>query len=197
MFHAVSHLAKSFSFLHGIPDRASLLVSRIEVMQLAERRADFVFAGLMLFNRLGSDQKMIECSRRAGRLIREIPPHRGKRDEDFIHVPAVVAGVLFFGGHDSNYGKRKIVQIERLPDGISSREKLLGGIGANECYAARLMHVRPIVEAAVSHVEAANVGKRRIRSGHGERRVVVVAMRANRILLKLRDRVFAIGRILR
>ena len=74
----------------------------------------------MLRDRLRRDQQLIERRVRARRLVGKIAAHGGERQEDFVHVPAVVAGVLLLFRHHADDGVRKIVQIDRVADRIAS-----------------------------------------------------------------------------
>jgi len=58
----------------------------------------------------------------------------------------------------------------------------------------RRAHVVPAIETSYADVETANVSKRRIRTGHGKRRIVEIAVHPHRVLLEFRNRVFAIRR---
>ena len=48
--------------------------------------------------------------------------HRGEGKKNFVDIPAVVAGVLLLLRHDTDYRIRKVVQIDRVADGIASRK---------------------------------------------------------------------------
>ena len=149
----------------------------------------------MLVDRFRSDQQLIKRRICAGRFVGEVASHRREGHEDFIHVPAIVAGVLLLLRHHPNDGVGKIIQIDRVAHGIAPREQLLGRVGTKKRHAPGLTHVVPVIEASGADVEAANVAELRIRSGHRESCVVEIGVDAHRILLELGDGVFAVRRL--
>src|SRR5215472_12819530 len=82
-----------------------------------------------------------------------------------------------------------------LSNRISPGEKLLRGVRSEKSYSPPFPHVIPVVEAALSYIESSDVSKGWIRSSHRQRRIVVIGMCADRILLEFRDGVFAIRRL--
>ena len=131
----------------------------------------------------------------AGRLVGKVTAHRGKRQEDFVHVPAVVAGILLLLRHHADDGVGKIIQIDRVAHWIASGKQLLGRIRAEKGHAPGFAHVVPVIETSHSDIEAANIAEGRIRTGHRERGIVEIAVYSNRILLKFRNRIFAVRRL--
>ena len=121
-------------------------------MHASQRDAHFALAGFVLVDGFRRDQQLIEGCVGAGRLIGKIAPHGRERHEDFVDVPSVVTGVLLLLCHDSNHGKRKVIQINRLAHRVASGKQLLRRIGAEECNATAFAHVAPIVKTADADV---------------------------------------------
>ena len=69
---------------------------------------------------------------------------------------------------------------------------MLGGIGAEERDPARFPFIVPVVEASLTNIQGANVPEFRIRSGHQERGIVVIAVCADGLLLQFRNRILTI-----
>src|SRR5947209_6684299 len=97
-------------------------------------------------------QQLIESVGRAGRLVREIATHRRKRNKNFVHVPTVVAGILFLLCHDADHEIRDSVEVNIFVERVSSfGEQLLGSIAPEERYAAGLALIIPVVETSGTH----------------------------------------------
>src|SRR5579859_6602762 len=146
--HPVGHRLEGLRFLHRIPDRARFLVVRVVAMHAGEGHTHFVFAGIMLLDRFRRHQQLVKsriCSRW---FIGKIAPHRRKRHEHLVHVPAVVAGVLLLLRHHANHGIGKIVQINRISHWIAAGKQLLCRVRPEECHAPGLAHVVPIIETS-------------------------------------------------
>src|ERR1700722_8777433 len=116
-----------------------------------------------MLDRAWDDEQLIESLGSARRLIGKVAAHRGERDENFVDVPAVVAGILLLRRHDADHGERYVVEIDELANGGPAGKELLFGIGTEERDAPFFGDVILIVEAAFADVEAANLGK--LRSG--------------------------------
>src|SRR5947209_17168393 len=103
----------------------------------------------MLGYRFWRDQQLIESMGRAGRLVREIAAHRRERNENFVHVPTVVAGILLLLRHDADHEIRDSVQVNIFIERVSSfGEQLLGSVAPEKRYPAGLALVVPVVEAS-------------------------------------------------
>src|SRR5215475_11312077 len=92
-----------------------------------------------------------------GWLRGKIALHGGERDEHFVDVPAVVAGVLLLLLHHADHGVGKVVEMDRLTDRTATRKKLLGRIGSKERHAARLFFVTVVVKAPFAGIQGAYV----------------------------------------
>ena len=194
VLHAIRHGAEGFCFLDGVPDGASFFVAGIEAVQSSQHASDLSLASFVVLDGAWNDEQLVESFGRTRRPVGKVAPHGRERDEDFVDVPAVVAGVLFLGRHDADNREGNVVEIDELPDCWTAAEQLLLRIGAEEGDATAFRDVILIVEAAFADAEAANLGKLRRRAGDRERRRVVRRVRTHRVLLELRDRVLTIGR---
>src|SRR5713226_2262312 len=130
----------------------------------------------MLVHGSGRDQQLIEGCGCPWRLIRKIAPHGRERNKYLADVPAVVTGVLLLGGHYADDVVRERIQVNSFANRIPAGEKLLGRVTAQKRHAARLLLIVPVIEAALAHVEAANVSERRMRPCYGKRCIVVAAV---------------------
>src|SRR5215475_1298239 len=128
------------------------------------------------------------------RLIGEVATHSGKRYEDFVDIPAVVARVLLLFLHDPDHGVGNVVEVDRLIHRTALGEELFGRVTAEECYPPGLVLIVPVVEAAGSDAETTNFTELWIRTGHQQRGCIVRTMRTNTVLLEFRNRVLAILR---
>src|SRR5215470_876432 len=128
---------------------------------MTEGAADLIFTKVVDLYRTRCDQQLIQIMRRRRRLRREISLHGGERDEDFVHVPAVVAGVLLLLLHHADHGVGKVVEMNRLTDSTTIREQLLRRIGSKERHPARLVFVTLVVKASFAGIQRAYVTERR------------------------------------
>jgi hypothetical protein len=91
-------------------------------VQPCEHAPDLSFASFMVLDGARHDQQLIESFGRTRRLVWELPPHRGERDEDFVDVPPVVTRVLFLGRHHADNSKGNVIEIDELPEGGAATE---------------------------------------------------------------------------
>src|SRR5579864_139136 len=126
-----------------------------------------MFAGFVLLHRPGSNQELVESLCSSRRLVGEIPSHRSKWNENFIDIPAVIAGILLLLCHDTDYKIRNVVQVHIFAKRIATlRKELLRRVRAQKCHSTRVILVVPVVESPLADREAANVSELRIRTGH-------------------------------
>src|SRR6202030_1869620 len=100
-------------------------------------------------------------------------------NENLVYVPPVVTGILFLLRHHADYDGREIVQINVLTHWIAARKKLLRGVAAEKRQAAAFAGVVPVVKSPLSHRQAANLLKRRFRTGNQQGGIVEIAVGAN------------------
>src|SRR5258708_29673778 len=95
------------------------------------------------------------------RLIREIPLHGVKWDEDLTDIHDVVAGVLSRRLHHPDDGVRNPVQLNGLADSFAFCKKLLLRVAAEECHAPARIVVLVIVETSFRYSNTSDLGERR------------------------------------
>ena len=136
---------------------------RVEVVETRQRRAYLPFAGLVLGDRAGRHQQVIQRVRKRRGLIGKILQHHAERNVNLVDVEAVITGVLFLVLHRADDGEGIVGDVKRLADGGPGGEKLLFGLAAEEGHAALLAEVVPIVKAPLGHADAPDLcegGKR-------------------------------------
>src|SRR6185436_6243281 len=100
----------------------------------------------------GRDQKLIKCARSTWWFVGQSAADRRERNEDFVHVPTVVGGVLFLLGHDTDDQIWNSVQVDILANRVSTfGEELLGGVGPEKSHTAAFPLIVPVVEATRTH----------------------------------------------
>src|SRR5208282_6743101 len=129
--------------------------------------------GFVMFDRAGNDYQLVESFGRTWGLVGKVTPHGWERDEDFVDVPPVVAGVLFLRRHHADNREGNVVEVDKLPEGWTTAEQLLFRVGAEEGDATAFGDVTLIVKAALADAEAANLGKLLGRAGYRERSRIV------------------------
>src|SRR5262249_49729232 len=126
----------------------------------------------------------------------EILTHRGVRDEDLVHVKAVVTRILILLLHHTDHGVGNVGEIDGVADCGPTGEQLLADIGADEGHMACLGEILVVVKTAFADLDGADLGKRRRGAGDGQRSRVIGAVDQNVALSEFGDNVFAVGRFL-
>src|SRR5581483_2170665 len=150
----------------------------------------------MLSYRFRRHQQLVERIWRRRWFVGKILSHHRERNKYFVDVPAVVARVLFLLRHHPEDGVWDVVEVDRLIDGVSHGKQLLGGVAAQESDSASFVQVFPVVEAAATHIQAADLAEGRVGTGHQEGCGVEGAVRAHIVLTQLRDCILAVRRLL-
>src|SRR5208337_3025706 len=121
-----------------------------------------VLAGFVVGEGLGDNEQMVNVGGQEGRLVGEVVENGAEGDKNLVHVPAVVAGVLVLGRHDSDDGVGNVVEDDRLADGRAAGKELLLDVAPKESHAAARLLVAPVVEPSRLHADGANLGEGRI-----------------------------------
>src|SRR5258708_29223389 len=95
------------------------------------------------------------------RLIREIPLHGVKWDEDLSDIHAVVAGVLILLLHHPEDSVRNPVQLNGLADSFAFCKKLLLRVAAEDCHPPPRIVVLVIVETSFRYGNTSDLGEGR------------------------------------